>query len=132
MNSDDEAENYTDNTNGLNRQLDGISINSRVSTQAEAGEATQAEAGEATQAEEAGHPAKSKTKRKSRRELKAKIDKLKLLLKTIKKKQTPQPQPTHQGWISGEKIRWGVGGRRKSNRGKKHKSKQMKSRRFRI
>ena len=124
MNSDDEAENYTDNTNGLNRQLDGISINSRVSTQAEAGEATQAE--------EAGHPAKSKTKRKSRRELKAKIDKLKLLLKTIKKKQTPQPQPTHQGWISGEKIRWGVGGRRKSNRGKKHKSKQMKSRRFRI
>ena len=133
MNSDDEAENYKDNTNGLDRQLEGISINSRVSAQAEAGEATQAaqagEAREAGEAGEAGHPAKSK--RKSKRELKAKIDKLKLLLKTIKKKQTPQPQPTHQGWISGEKIRWGVGGRRKSIRGKKHKTKQMKSRRFR-
>jgi len=129
MNSDDEAENYKDNTNGLNRQLEGISIyHPKVSAQAEAGEATQAE--------EAGHPAKSKTKRKSKRELKAEIKNLRRELevkKTIKKKQTPQPQPqpTHQGWISGEKIRWGVGGRRKSNRGKKHKSKQMKSRRFR-
>ena len=87
MNSDDEAENYKDNTNGLDRQLEGISINSRVSTQAEAGEA----AGEAG---EAGHPAKSK--RKSKRELKAKIEKLlSKLKKTIKKNHNGAITPTH-------------------------------------
>ena len=55
--------------------------------------------------------------------------------KTITK---PPPPPPHQGW-TGSKISWPgspffkphTGGRRKSNRGKKHKSKQMKSRRSR-
>jgi hypothetical protein len=63
--------------------------------------------------------------------IKKSISNLSKLSKLTPKKTITKPQPQHQGWKSGEKIRWGVGGRRKSNRGKKHKSKQMKSRRSR-